>query len=105
MRSTLTQKRTSAAFSMTSAIEQWLLSQRTYWRIVIDELLENGNVLCAKNGNGKLKLYATVTCTTQFGLFAPSCVSQAPPVEVVPGHDVDTVRLDDERPGGSMLTT
>jgi hypothetical protein len=40
--------------------------------MVIDELLENGKVLCVKIGSGKVKLYATVTCTVQFGLLAPS---------------------------------
>jgi len=79
--------------------------RKYYWKIVIDELLDRGKALWAKKGNGNLNLYPTVTCTIQLGLLTPSSESHVPPVEVVPGHEVDTVRFEDESPGGSILTT
>lgn len=41
----------------------------------------------------------------QFGLLAPSSVSQPLPLEFVPGHDVLTVKCVEERPGGSVEMT
>ena len=37
----------------------------------MEELLDSGNVLFGRKGNGKLKLYPIVTCTTQLGLLVP----------------------------------